>query len=449
MRVQAPSDMSLQEVLQAALARAQNALDGFVSQFSSPNGLVQASALLAVIVIALVIAGPITRGLRRLAAGRNADHIVTRGLRLLREQVRPILIGLGLAIAASLMEAAGQRDDILRISAILVAVWLGVRLVSAIVDNPILARFFAFSAFIIAALHIVELWTPTVELLNGVALFRLGETQVTLLGLLRAIFITAAFIWGATALSRLLEARIRASTALTPSVQTILAQLLRGVIVAIAGLWALNVLGVGVTTLTLFTGALGVALGFGMAPAFTNFVAGFVLLLERTVRVGDFIELESPTTGGRIAGEVRELSLRATLITTNDNLDILIPNAQLVATRVINWTFRDETIRKHIPFRINHGEDVDRVRGFIIEAAKKVAHTLPDNEDRRTDMWVVGLSEIGVECELVVWLSPAAVRRPQVVHAVYTGAIEAALRANGVTIPTPHRDLRLTALGSS
>ena len=126
---------------------------------------------------------------------------------------------------------------------------------------------------------------------------------------------------------------------------------------------AMSTLGINLTALTVFGGALGVGIGFGLQSIFSNFISGIIILFERSVKVGDFIELQSGVTG-----LVKEINIRSTLITTNDNVDILVPNEEFIKAQVTNWTLRDARRRMRIGFGVAYGTDKELVKKAALEA---------------------------------------------------------------------------------
>ena len=151
---------------------------------------------------------------------------------------------------------------------------------------------------------------------------------------------------------------------------------------------ALSSIGLDFTKLTLFVSALGVGLGFGLQAIFSNFVAGLIVLFEKSLKVGDFVELESGVTG-----EVREINIRSTLITTNDNIDILVPNSEFVGGRVTNWTLREVFRRLRVPFGVAYGTDKDLVKKAALEAAAAVPFTLMNSPNRQPQVWLVAFGD--------------------------------------------------------
>lgn len=212
-------------------------------------------------------------------------------------------------------------------------------------------------------------------------------------------------------------------------------------IFAVGVIAALSTAGVNLASLSIFAGALGVGVGLGLQAVVRNFLSGVTLLLDRSLGPGDFIELEDG-----LNGEVIEVGSRATRLVTNDNVDVMVPNSYLLDTRVVNWTRGGETRRVHVPFMVAYGSDKDLVRKAVVEAAESIPFTLPEEGNRRTQVWLTGFAESGLKFELVVWPALDAVKRPGAMHAAYSWAIEDALRRHGIEIPFPQLDLRVRSV---
>ena len=156
------------------------------------------------------------------------------------------------------------------------------------------------------------------------------------------------------------------------------------------------------------------------------------------MKVGDFVELASGVTG-----EVKAINVRSTQIKTNENIDIVVPNSEFMNSNVINWTLQEPFLRVHYPFRVSFGADKNLVRKAGLEAAENVSHTLSGIPGKNPQVWLVGFGDNGYNFELVVWLTPSAVKRPQAVRAAYYWELETALKKYAVKVPVPQRDLYL------
>ncbi|MDP3870674.1 mechanosensitive ion channel family protein [Phenylobacterium sp.] len=276
--------------------------------------------------------------------------------------------------------------------------------------------------------------------LTSFELVRLGKTAITVGSLAAAVVIVIAALLAARLVSAFFR-RVRGRiTEAAPSIY-IFEKLAAYAVVVFGVIAAFSTLGLDLSSFALFAGALGVGLGFGMQGVVKEFISGLVLLFDRLVRIGDYIELQ---TGER--GVVAEIGPRATRIRNNDDLDVLIPNSRLIEAPVTNWTHQNGTRRMHIPFIVAYGTDKDAVREAVLKAAHEVPFTLKDTGARKTQVWLVGFAPSGLSFELVVWPSVEAVKRPNAAHAAYTWAIEDALRAGGFEIPLPQQELRVRAL---
>jgi len=272
-------------------------------------------------------------------------------------------------------------------------------------------------------------------------LFAIGETPVTRLGIGRVVLVVLVATW----LSRAVRSGLTRMGGRWParerSTLYALGRVVHYVLLAVGVAIGLSTIGVDFTNLTVLLGALGIGIGFALQDIVANFVAGLIIPFERHLRVGDFIELESG-----IAGEVREIRMRATRVVTNDNIDILVPNSEFVRGRVVNWTLDEADRRIHVPFGVAYGSDKDQVRAAALEAAARTPHTLKGSPVRQPQVGLVRFGDSSLDFELVVWLTPEAVKRPALVQADYLWEIHGALGARGIEIPFPQRDLHIRSL---
>jgi small-conductance mechanosensitive channel len=280
-------------------------------------------------------------------------------------------------------------------------------------------------------------WDETAAWISA-SLFRVGDTPVTSLGLLRVVLILTIAWWVSYWLRRVLK-RLgeRREGANQPAYYTV-GRLSHYILILLGFLVGLSSIGVDFTNFALVAGAIAIGIGFGLQSIVNNFVSGLILLFERTLKIGDFVELSSG-----IAGEVREINVRSTVINTNDNIDIVVPNSEFMSGKVINWTLEEGYCRIHLPFKVAYGTDKELVRQAGLEAAEKLPHTLYGVPGKNPGVWLVDFGDSGLNFELVVWVTPRAVKRPGAVRAAYMWEIETALRKHGIEIPIPQRDLRL------
>ncbi|MGH8232951.1 MAG: mechanosensitive ion channel family protein [Rhodanobacteraceae bacterium] len=280
--------------------------------------------------------------------------------------------------------------------------------------------------------------------INGVLDHRLIHTggangiEVTV-GTLLAALVLLVLLWIVTKLVSRAFVRYQArhESASRAAIYTV-SRITQYVLWVIGILIVLYVAGVPMGQFGLFVGALGVGLGFGLQTIFNNFVSGLIILFERNLKVGDFVELASG-----VHGTVRDIQIRATRITTNDNIDILVPNSEFVSARLVNWTLREVSRRLHVKFKVAYGTDKALVEKAGLEAAAAVPFTLSQDGERRPQVWLMGFDEYSMSFALVVWLTPDATKRVRGVEATYNWALHDALEKHDIEIPIPQRDIRV------
>ncbi len=285
--------------------------------------------------------------------------------------------------------------------------------------------------------HVLDQGWYWANYLTTATLFKINKVEITTLGLLQVVLVLCLAWWVSRLLQRTLIRFGSSHKSISPASLYTLGRLMHYAIIALSIMLGLSMVGLDFTNLAFLAGAIGVGLGFGMQTLVSNFVSGIILLVERSLKVGDFVELASGT-----AGEVQEINIRSTLITTNDNIDILVPNSEFVSGRMTNWTLRQDDRRLRIPFGVEYGTDKELVKTAGLEAVRAVEHTM-EQPGREADVWLVGFGENAVNFELVVWLKAPAVKRPGKVRADYMWALDTALAAHGIELPAPQKEFRL------
>ena len=269
-------------------------------------------------------------------------------------------------------------------------------------------------------------------------LFTIGATGISLARLL----ITLAFILAIGWVARLSERMLHRLAARRPEQFSVasayaLGRIVRYLLLGVGLVLALTAAGVNFSTLAVIGGGLGIGIGFGLQTLFANFVSGVVLLLDRSLKVGDFVDLQSG-----VRGRVVEIAIRYTRVSTNDSVDVLVPNSEFVNGRVTNWTFDDTSRRIHIPFGVAYGSDKNVVREAGLAAAGHVDGIIVNDDRRPPDVWLVGFGESSLNFELVVWVTHRLASAPGRTNAKVLWALEDELRARKLTIPFPQRVLQ-------
>jgi small-conductance mechanosensitive channel len=210
------------------------------------------------------------------------------------------------------------------------------------------------------------------------------------------------------------------------------------IVFIIGATMGLDTMGLDLSKLAIIGGAIGVGVGFGLQNIVSNFVSGIILLVERSLKVGDFVDLQSG-----VRGRVVEIAMRYTRVSTNDSVDVLVPNSEFVNGRVTNWTFDDFNRRIHIPFGVAYGTSKESVKEAGIKAAARVPGVILDDPRRQPNVWLVEFGDSSLNFELVVWVSRELVVAPGATQAKLLWMIDDELRDAGIEIPFPQRDLHV------
>ena len=208
----------------------------------------------------------------------------------------------------------------------------------------------------------------------------------------------------------------------------------------IVALFMLSVVGINTRSLALVAGALSVGIGFGMQTIVNNLVSGIILLFDKSIRPGDFICLGENSTMGGFRGNVVQMNIRATVLRTNDNINIIIPNAELMASKVVNWTYSDEMIRFRIPFAVAYGTDIDEVKALIKEAILNIPVVLSEPEPQ---IWLANHADSSLAFLAAIWVEGLNARQPARITDIVLSTIYKTLHEHGIEIPFPQMDLRL------
>ncbi|MEJ2129639.1 MAG: mechanosensitive ion channel [Woeseiaceae bacterium] len=353
------------------------------------------------------------------AQGTNRDNVNHASLRLLDQRV-----GTAQETLAEIGRLKGSVADL--------------EMLMAVVDNAALEYEGAFRSWIGRAGQSIKSVFNRVAGLGDATLFPIGETPVTGDDILRFFVILIV----ALLLSKGIRAAISrvgddGSAGTQASLYTV-GRLTHYAIIIIALFIALSSVGLDFGSLALVAGALSVGIGFGLQSIVNNFVSGLIILFEHSLRVGDYIELDNGLTG-----TVKAINVRSTLINTNDNIDIVVPNSEFVSARLTNWTLAEQSRRVRVPFGVAYGTDKDLVRKAALEAAEEVPYTLAPRRGRESDVWLVEYGDSSLNFLLLVWVNRQGARRPTRCRSAYLWALETKLAEYGIEVPFPQRDLHI------
>ncbi len=327
---------------------------------------------------------------------------------------------------------AGWPHHLITIVVSLLTAWVIIRLGTALIRSPQWSRAVAVAAWTIAALSITGLLAPTTEVLDSMAL-RLGEVRISILGVIKAAVALAVLLWLAGTVSGLVERRLSAMPGISAAAGVLFGKIFRIVLVTVAILVGLDSVGIDLTAFAVFSGAIGLGIGFGLQKVFSNLISGMILLMDRSVKPGDVIAV------GNSFGWINALHARYVSVITRDGIEHLIPNEELISQRVENWSHTHRRVRLRMPIGINYDADVHKAMELTIEAANEVERVL---NDPAPVCRLMGFGDNAVDLELRVWITD-----PQRGVANITSGVLLRIwdlfAKNGIDFPFPQRDLHI------
>jgi small-conductance mechanosensitive channel len=249
----------------------------------------------------------------------------------------------------------------------------------------------------------------------------------------KAAIVVAILLWAASVLARVLNARLSHVAGLSPSIQVLTANLIRIVLIVVAVVIGLNTVGIDLTAFTVFSGAIGVGIGFGLQKIVSNFISGIILLMERSIKPGDVIEV------GNTFGHVVSLSARYASVLGRDGKEYLIPNENLITNQVINWSYSSPLVRIDAPFGVAYASDLREVRALAIEACLRVTRVLGDP---KPVCHITGFGDSSVNLVLRFWIDDPVRGVTNIKGEVYLALWES-FRDNAIELPFPQREVHI------
>ncbi len=329
-------------------------------------------------------------------------------------------------------ENAGWPNHLIEIVVSLLTAWVIIRLASTLIRNAAWSRTIALLTWTIAALNITGLLDPTTEVLDGMALI-LGEVRISLLDVIKAIIALAILLWLAGVVSGLMERRLSAMPGVTPAAGVLFGKLFRVLLFTIAIVVGLESVGIDLTAFAVFSGAVGLGIGFGLQKVFSNLISGVILLMDRSVKPGDVVAI------GETYGWINAMSARYVSVITRDGTEHLIPNEEMISQRVENWSHSHRLIRLRLAIGVSYDSDVPKAIQLAREAADEVERVL---DDPGPVCHLLGFGDNGIDLELRVWIKDPQNGITNVKSLVLL-EIWDRFRDHGIEFPFPQRDLHI------
>ncbi len=375
-----------------------------------------------------------------LQARVNTDSLANRWPLPLRRLAHVLVESFSTIVFAILVIAARvamyhstwpSRSYMLVVAAKLAVAWLIIRLVTSVIRNASLVKLISVSAWVIAALSVINQLDPAVDALDSVSIV-LGGLRLTPLVVIKLGLLLITALWLTNVASNFAESRINQSTDLTPSIQVLLVKMIRMGLLIVAIAVALSAVGINLSALAVFSGAVGVGIGIGLQKIVANFISGIILLADKSVKPGDLVTI------GDSSGRISAMKTRYISVAAGDGREFLIPNEDLVTQKVTNWTYTDKNTLVKVNFGTNYESDPRQVCRLAAEIAGVAPRAI---KSRTPNCILTEFAETGMKFSLTFWIAD-----PDGMDNVKSDVMLSlweTFKREGIRVPYPVRELRV------
>ena len=403
------------------------------AEFTSPWFYLQLGLILAGGGIAFAVGTAIRSRIDLSSAAMGWPAPLRLVMRVLVDSIATAVFAVLMIVVRVAMVASTwpSRSYLLSVAFKLAFAWLIIRLVTSVIRNTFILRLVAVSAWLVAALSILDQLDPVIDALDSVSIV-LGGLRLTPLLLIKFAALLVLALWLTNIASNFVEGRITRSSDLTPSIQVLLVKMIRTGLMIIAVAVAMSAVGIDLSALAIFSGAAGVGIGFGLQKIVANFISGIILLADKSVKPGDLVTI------GDSSGRISAMKTRYISVAAGDGREILIPNEDLVTQKVINWTYSDTYTLLKINFGTSYDADPRRVCKLAADIAAAAPRAITE---KPANCILVEFTDTGMKFSLTFWLAD-----PDGMDNVKSEVMQSlweAFKREGIRVPYPVRELRV------
>jgi small-conductance mechanosensitive channel len=413
---------------------ADRALDWVQLHLTTRAALLQAVLALGLCLLAYGLCRALNLGGKKAApdTGWKADALIAPMLHELRHCALAGVSGLLLLFADASARHLHLPHQVLSIATAGALAWVVAHVAGALIKSRFLGLVVAWIVWLLAVLHALGVFDVALEFLDDLSM-SIGHARVSLLLVLKGVTLFVVLIQAARVLSGILDDRLHAAEGISPSAQVLFAKGARFGLYAVAVTVTLSTVGVDLTSLTVFSGAVGVGIGFGLQKIFSNLVSGVILLLDKSLKPGDVIEM------GGVQGRIAQINARYAAVETLDGKAYLIPNESLIGNEVINLSYNNSRLLVRAEVGVSYAADPREAMRLMVEAALTVPRVLADPAPGAV---LTSFGDSSVNLALGFWIEDPQAGignvRGQVLLAIWD-----AFKAAGVEIPFPQREVRV------
>lgn len=401
-----------------------------------PETYTQIGIVLAIYVGAWLIAKRIQKHTASLGVSSQRLHVF---IKKLSDLIFPVTAILMLRVSLEISENLLSQGWLVQAALIISVILIFRSVIRNFVTHKLLATTLRWLGIPLLFLHMVGLLGGLIQILESISV-NLGNIEISLYGIARVAIFGSILFWLGRVSSRTGRDFIAHQENLDERTREVAAKLFEVAIFFLIFLLLLQIMGINLTTLAVFGGALGVGLGFGLQAIASNFISGIIILLDRSVSIGDYVELEDGRTG-----IVRELNMRSTTLETYDGKDIVIPNEKFIAEIFTNWTHKDKSQRYRVDFSVAYDSDIRKLIAIIKDVVASHPQVFSGDEvpiEERPDCEIDSFGDSGINMFVEFWMEGVDDGRNRVGGDLLLMILEA-LQEHGFEIPFPQREVRI------
>lgn len=412
------------------------------TQISQPGTYIQLGMILAVYAISIIIANRIRKYVPFFHSGKDTpatQPVHKKFLGRLGLYIAPVLAIFILKIMIEMDSSVAGHLWIKKTALTLGILYLFYSIVRDFVSNRFISAVLLWVVLPILFMHLLDILEGIILILESISL-SVGNIEISAYGIVRVALFGSLLFWLGRATNKTGVDIIRKQEKLDLRTKEVAAKLFEIGIFTLISLLLLQIMGINLTALAVFGGAIGVGIGLGLQAIASNFISGFIILLDRSVSIGDYIELEDGRTG-----VVRELSMRATTLETFDGKDIVVPNEKFIVGTFTNWTHKDKKQRYRVDFSIAYHSDVRRLVDIIKEAVATHPQVLSGDDvpiEERPDCEIDSFGDSGINMFVEFWMEGIDDGKNRVGGDLMLMILEA-MHEHGFEIPFPQREVRI------
>ncbi len=356
-----------------------------------------------------------------------------------RDLLFPLLNILALSIAVEITHLIHEKSWLIRIAESLAVIILIYQIISRFIKKQLFKSLVKWIAIPIAVLQVFG-WLDDVTAYLDTLDMQIGNIRISAYGIARVIIFGFVLFWLGRLSNQTGQKLIRSQSELHIGTREVFAKLFEVTLFIVIFILLLQVMGINLTALAVFGGALGVGLGFGLQSIASNFISGIIILLDRSISIGDYVEIDPDT-----AGTVREMNMRCTMLETYDGRDIVVPNEKFITENVINWTHKDKKQRYSLNVQVAYKTDLDVLFEAIREVCREHPQVLsgPDYPfEEQPDAEIQSFDDSGITVLVEFWMMGIDDGKNRVgadlLHGIWN-----TIREHGMEIPFPQREVRI------